>query len=93
MRFLLFVLGSVTGMCLYLGSLNEGCKGWEGSQDNLYLGLLIKGQGIRNFVIWFIPVRYCRYSHHLPWEEQRFLGRRGEGSVLDLGLLEPRDGG
>ena len=52
MRFLLFVLGSVTGRCLYLGSLNEGCKGREGSRDNLYLG-----QGIRNFVIWFIPVR------------------------------------
>ena len=66
--FFLF-LGSVTRRCLYLGSLNEGCKGWEGSRDNLYLGLLIKGQGIRNFVIWFIPVRYCRYSHHLPWEE------------------------
>ena len=48
MRFLLFALGSVTGRCLYLGSLNEGCKGWEGSRDNLYLGLLIKGQGIRN---------------------------------------------
>ena len=41
MRFLLLVLGSVTGRCLYLGSLNEGCKGREGSRDNLYLGLLI----------------------------------------------------
>ena len=57
MRFLLFILGSVTGRCLYLGSLNEDCKGWEGSRDNLHLGLLIKGQGIRNFVIWFITVR------------------------------------
>ena len=28
-RFLLLVLVSVTGRCLYLGSLNEGCKGWE----------------------------------------------------------------
>ena len=69
MQFLLFALGSVTGRCLYLGSLNEGCKGWDGSRDNLYLGLLIKGQGIRNFVIWFIPARYYRYSHPLPWEE------------------------
>ena len=51
MWFLLFALGSVTGRCLYLGSLNEGCKGWEGSRDNLYLGLPVKGQGIRNFVI------------------------------------------
>ena len=40
MRFLLLVLGSVTGRCLYLGSLNEGCRGWECSRDNLYLGLL-----------------------------------------------------
>ena len=39
MRFLLFALGSVTGRCFYLGSLNRGCKGWEGSRDNLYLGL------------------------------------------------------
>ena len=51
MRFLLFALGSVTGRYPYLGSLNEGCKGWEGRRDNLYLGLLVKGQGIRNFVI------------------------------------------
>ena len=36
-------LGSVTGRCLYLGSLNEGCKGWECSRDNLYLGLLKQG--------------------------------------------------
>ena len=43
MRFLLLVLGSVTGRCLYLGSLNEGCKGWECSRDNLYLGLRING--------------------------------------------------
>ena len=43
MRFLLLVLGSVTGRCLYLGSLNEGCKGWECSRDNPYLGLLKYG--------------------------------------------------
>ena len=36
---------------------------------------------------------YGRYSHHLPWEEYRFPGRHGEGGVLDLHLLEPRDGG
>ena len=41
MRFLLLVLGSVAGRCLYLGSLSEGCKGWGCSRDNLYLGLLI----------------------------------------------------
>ena len=45
-----------------------------------------------DFVI-YVPSWYCRYSHHLPKEEKRFLGRHGEGGVLDLGLLEPRDGG
>ena len=51
MLFLLFALGSSTGRCLYLGSLNEGCKDCEGSRYNLCLGLPVKWQGIRNFVI------------------------------------------
>ena len=92
MQFLLFALGSVTGRCLYLGSLNEGCKGWEGSRDNLYLGLPVKGARYKDFVIFVVPSWYCHYSHHLPKEEKCFLGRRGEGGVPDLGLLEPHDG-
>ena len=51
MGFLLFALGSVTGRCLYLGSLNKGCKGWEGSRDNLYLGLPVKEARYKDFVI------------------------------------------
>ena len=51
-----------------------------------------KEQGIR-ILSFVVPSWYCRYSHHLPKEEKRFLGRRGEGGVSDLGLLEPRDGG
>ena len=35
----------------------------------------------------------CRYSHHLPKEEMCFLGRRGEGGELDLGLFGLRVGG
>ena len=34
-----------------------------------------------------------RYSHHLPAGDGRFLGRRGEGGELVLGLLWPRAGG
>ena len=34
-----------------------------------------------------------RYSHHLPAEDGRFLGRCGEGGELVLGLFEPRTGG
>ena len=34
-----------------------------------------------------------RYSHHLPAGDGRFLGRRGEGGELVLGLLWPLDGG
>ena len=34
-----------------------------------------------------------RYSHHLPAGDGRFLGRRGEGGELVLGLLCPLDGG
>ena len=35
-----------------------------------------------------------RYSHHLPAGDGRFLGRRGEGGELVLGLLLcPLDGG
>ena len=52
----------------------------------------VKGARIKVFVIW-VPSWYCRYSHHLPREEKCFLGWRGEGGDLDLGLLEPRDGG
>ena len=33
------------------------------------------------------------YSHHLPAGDGRFLGRRGEGGELVLGLLWPRAGG
>ena len=33
------------------------------------------------------------YSHHLPVEDGRFLGRRGQGGELVLGLLWPRAGG
>ena len=91
MRFLLFALGSVNGSCLYLGSLNRGCKGWVGSRDDLYFGLPSKSSKDQVFVIW-VPSWYCRYSHHLSKEEKCFLGWRGEGGELDLGLLEPRDG-
>ena len=35
----------------------------------------------------------CRYSHHLPAVDGRFLGQRGEGGELVLGLLWPRAGG
>ena len=69
MRFLLLVLGSVTGRCLYLGSLNEGCKGWECSRDNLYLGLRIKRVKESGIVSFGLYQWYGRYSHHLPWEE------------------------
>ena len=34
-----------------------------------------------------------RYSHHLPAGDGHFLGRRGEGGELVLGLLWPRAGG
>ena len=34
-----------------------------------------------------------RYSRHLPAEDGRFLGRRGEGGELVLGLFEPHTGG
>ena len=34
-----------------------------------------------------------RYSHNLPAGDGRFLGRRGEGGELVLGLLWPRAGG
>ena len=34
-----------------------------------------------------------RYSHHLPAGDGRFLGRRGEGGELVLGLLWPSAGG
>ena len=34
-----------------------------------------------------------RYSHHLPAGDGCFLGRRGEGGELVLGLLWPLDGG
>ena len=34
-----------------------------------------------------------RYSHHLPAGDGRFLGRRGEGGELVLGLLWPLAGG
>ena len=39
-----------------------------------------------------VTVEGC-YSHHLPKEDDCFLGRRGEGGELDLGLLEPCTGG
>ena len=39
----------------------------------------------------FISV--SRHSHHLPAGDGRFLGRRGEGEELVLGLLWPLDGG
>ena len=52
----------------------------------------VKGARFKDFLIW-VPSWYCRYSHHLPKEEKCFLGRRGEGGELDLGLLEPCDGG
>ena len=38
-------------------------------------------------------LEYGRYSHHLPREDECFLGQRGEGGEVDLGLLEPREGG
>ena len=53
MQFLLFALGkegSVTGVCLYLGSLNRGCKGWEGSRGDLYYGLPGKRGKVQGFL-------------------------------------------
>ena len=35
----------------------------------------------------------CRYSHHLPKEDERFRGRRGEGGEDDLNLRGLRVGG
>ena len=52
----------------------------------------VKGARFKVFVIW-VPSWYCRYSHHLLKGEKCFLGWRGEGGDLYLGLLEPRDGG
>ena len=39
-----------------------------------------------------MSLQHC-YSHHLPVVGGRFLGRRGEGGELVLGLLWPRAGG
>ena len=41
----------------------------------------------------FLFIAVSRYSHHLPAGDGRFLGRRGEGGELVLGLLWPLDGG
>ena len=41
----------------------------------------------------FLFILEGRYSHHLPAEDGRFLGRRGEGGELVLGLFWPRAGG
>ena len=41
--------GSVIGICLYLGPLNRGCKGWEGSRDDLYYGLTGKRGKVQGF--------------------------------------------
>ena len=38
-------------------------------------------------------LEYGRYSHHLPREDECFLGWQGEGGEVDLGLLVPREGG
>ena len=44
-------------------------------------------EGNRDLVKSFCLYQGCRYSHHLPVTEGRFLGWRGEGGELVLGLL------
>ena len=51
---------------------------WVGNQDLVKVSCLYWG---------------CRYTHHLPEAEGRFLGRLGEGGELVLVLLWPRAGG
>ena len=50
------------------------------------------GLGIRISSSFFV-YKVSRYSHHLPAGDGRFLGWRGEGGELVLGLLWPLDGG
>ena len=55
-----------------------------------------KGEGFalfRDLGNTVLGILYCRYSHHLPKEDERFLGRRGEGGEDDLNLGELRMGG
>ena len=98
--FLLFALGSVTGRCLYLRSLNRGCKGKEDRRVDLYFRLSW-AEGWGRFFLSFAREEGCshwtfcgsRYSHHLPKEEKCSLGRLGEEGDLDLGLFGLRVGG
>ena len=54
--------------------------------------LLQVGLGIRISSSFFVYT-VSRYTHLLPARDGRFLGRRGGGGELVLGLLWPRDGG
>ena len=47
----------------------------------------------RDLVKFLCLYLVSRYSHHLPAGDGRFLGWRGEGGELVLGLLWPRAGG
>ena len=50
-------------------------------------------EGNRDLVKSFCLYQGRHYSNHLPKTEGRFLGRRGEGGELVLGLLWPLFGG
>ena len=50
-------------------------------------------EGNRDLVKSFCLYSGCRYSHNRPVTEGRFLGQRGEGGELVLGLLWPLFGG
>ena len=85
---LLFYWGGVTGTSF----INRSLKGvgravgftfiidcyWVGNQDLVKVSCLYWG---------------CRYSHHLPEVDGRFLGWRGEGGEVVLVLLWPCAGG
>ena len=58
-------------------------KGWDGEGFALF-------EDLGNTVLGILC---CRYSHHLPKEDERLLGRRGEGGEDDLDLGGLRVGG
>ena len=73
--------------------INRSPEGhWEGSQDFLYLRTAYSGRD-RDLVKFLCLYVVSRYSHHPPAGDRRFLGRRGEGGELVLGLLWLHAGG
>ena len=63
-----------------------------GQSDFLYLRTAYSGRD-RDLIKFLCLYVVSRYSHHLPAGDGRFLGRRGEGGELVLGLLWPCAGG